>query len=170
MAGAGGLANEIRAGLEDQVATSVVAKREPKNPLDETWFGKPVRQHVKEFGALFGAIFFGVCAAKLYKGQPLSVCVLWFALGSVSAVLGYLVPRALLPLWRGWMKLAHYLSIVMTFVILGLAWTIGFIPMAYVMKLFRVKSMDLSYKAKVTTYWATRDSKYDDFKRLEQQY
>jgi hypothetical protein len=42
--------------------------------------------------------------------------------------------------------------------------------MSYVMKLFRVKSMDLSYKANVTTYWATRDSKYDDFKRLEQQY
>ncbi len=170
MAGAGGLANEIRAGLEDQVTESVVTKRQVKSPLDETWFGKPVRQHVREFGAIFGAIFLAVCASKLYKGQALSVCAVWFALGAVSALLGYLAPSALLPLWRGWMKLAHYLSIVMTFVILGLAWTIGFIPMAYIMKICRVKSMDLSYKADVTTYWATRDAKHDDFKRLEQQY
>jgi hypothetical protein len=170
VAGAGGLANEIRAGLEDQVAASLVTKREPKNPLDDVWFGKPIRQHVREFGAVFGTIFMGICAVKLYKGQALNSCAVWFALGAVTALLGYLVPSALLPLWRGWMKLAHYLSIVMTTVILGLAWMIGFIPMAFLMKVFRVKSMDLSYKADVSTYWATRDSKYDDFKRLEQQY
>ncbi len=170
MAGAGGLANEIRAGLEDQVTASSATKREPKNPLDEMWFGKPVSHHVKEFGALFGAIFLAISAFKLYRGQSLNVSAVWFTLGAVTAALGYLAPNALLPLWRGWMKLAHYLSIVMTTVILGLAWMIGFIPMAYLMKLFRVKSMDLSYKADVSTYWATRDSKYDDFKRLEQQY
>jgi hypothetical protein len=170
VAGAGGLANEIRAGLEDQVTVSLVTKKELKHPLDEMWFGRPVRQHVKEFGAIFGAIFFTICAVKLYKGSALEACAVWFALGTATALLGYLVPSALLPLWRGWMKLAHYLSIVMTTVILGLAWMIGFIPMAYIMKLCRVKSMDLSYKADVPTYWATRDSKYDDFKRLEQQY
>jgi hypothetical protein len=151
VAGAGGLANEIRAGLEDQVTVSLVTKKELKHPLDEMWF-------------------FTICAVKLYKGSALEACAVWFALGTATALLGYLVPSALLPLWRGWMKLAHYLSIVMTTVILGLAWMIGFIPMAYIMKLCRVKSMDLSYKADVPTYWATRDSKYDDFKRLEQQY
>jgi general stress protein CsbA len=85
-------------------------------------------------------------------------------------VLGYFFPRALLPVWRGWMKLAHYVSIVMTFVILAAAWTIGFVPMAYLLKVLRIKAIDLSYKAKVTSYWETRDPKYDDFKRLELQY
>ncbi len=68
------------------------------------------------------------------------------------------------------MKMAHYLSIVMTFVILSVAWTIGFVPMAYLLKILRIKPMNLSYKAKVSTYWETRDTKYDDFKRLELQY
>ena len=68
------------------------------------------------------------------------------------------------------MKLAHYLSIVMTFVILLVAWTIGFVPMAYLLKALRIKSIDVSYRADRPTYWEARDTKYDDFKRLELQY
>jgi hypothetical protein len=30
--------------------------------------------------------------------------------------------------------------------------------------------MDLSYGADVDTYWEKRDAKFDDFKRLEQQF
>jgi len=170
VAGAGGLANEIRAGLEDQVTDSVGITRAVRSPLEETFFGKPIRQHVREFGAIFGAIFFAVAAVKLYKGQALNNCVVWLCLGAVIATLGYIAPRVLLPVWRGWMKLAHYLSVVMTFVILGLAWAIGFIPMSYIMKICRVKSIDLSYRSDVPTYWVVRDVKLDDFKRLERQY
>lgn len=131
--------------------------------------GKPVRQHVREFGAIFGTICLTVCAFKLYRGS-LDVAQIWGAVGMVFAALGYLLPQALLPVWRGWMKLAHYLSIVMTFVILSTAWTIGFVPMAYLLKILRIKAMDLSYKTNVSSYWETRDPKYDDYKRLELQY
>ena len=171
MAGAGGLANEIRAGLERTV--SVVpqrTERTPKDPLDEVWVGKSVRQHVKEFGAVFGTIFFAICAVKLYRGASIESGSVWFGLGAVTAALGYLAPNVLRPLWRGWMKLAHYLSIVMTFVILGVCWTIGFIPMAYLVRILGIKAMDLSYRSGAESYWEKRDIKFDDFKRLEQQY
>ena len=131
--------------------------------------GKPILQHVREFGAVFGTLCFTVCSFKLYRGSQ-EAAQIWGAAGAVFAVLGYVFPRALLPVWRGWMKLAHYLSIAMTFVILSAAWTIGFVPMAYILKLLRIKAMDLSYKANVASYWEPRDSKYDDFKRLELQY
>lgn len=170
MAGARRLANEVRAGLEQnpQEAPKKVANQD-SSPLAEKWMGKPVGTHVREFGALFGAIGFAMCAFKLYKGavQPAQI---WGALGAVFAVLGYFAPRALLPIWRGWMKLAHYLSIVMTFAILSAAWTVGFLPIAYLLKALRIKPMNLSFKANVPTYWETRDSKFDDFKRLELQY
>ena len=170
MAGAGGLANEIRAGLENGVNLSVVSPQKHKSKLDELSFGKPVRQHVKEFGAIFATIFTVVVAVKLYRGQPLESCAPWAALAVIFGVLGYLAPAVLHPIWRAWMKLAHYLSLVMTFVILGIAWCIGFVPMAGVMKALRIKAMDLSYKTDVQSYWIARDPKYDDFKRLEQQY
>lgn len=170
MAGARRLADEVRAGLgsDPKEGLTKVANQD-SSPLTEKWMGKPVRQHVREFGAIFGTICFTVCAFKLYRGST-DVAQIWGGVGAAFAALGYFLPRVLLPVWRGWMKLAHYLSIAMTFVILAAAWTIGFVPMAYLLKVLRIKAMDLSYRADVTSYWETRDPKYDDFKRLELQY
>jgi hypothetical protein len=68
------------------------------------------------------------------------------------------------------MKFAHYLSVVMTFVLLAVTWSVGFIPMALTLKLFKVGRIDLAYGGQRTTYWEDRNPKYDDFKRLELQY
>ncbi len=165
------MANEVRTGLEEVVDTTprnVAVKK--VHPLDEQWMGKPVRQHIREFGAIFGVIFLSIGAFKLYKGDSSVAPYLWTLAGGLVAALGYYVPSVLRPLWRGWMKLAHYLSIVMTFVILSVAWTIGFLPMAYLLRVLGIKRIDTSYKTKAATYWETRDAKYDDFKRLELQF
>ena len=171
MAGARRLANEVRTGLDEVVVTTppkaVVLK---KHPLDEVWMAKPVRQHVREFAAIFATIFCAVGAFKLYRGAPLNTGLVWGGLGLVVATLGYLAPGALHPLWRAWMKLAHYLSLVMTFVILSVAWCIGFVPMAYLLKILGIKRIDVSYRSGVDSYWEKRDVKYDDFKRLELQF
>jgi hypothetical protein len=165
------LANEVRTGLDEVVVTTppkvVVSK---KHPLDEMWMGKPVRQHVREFAAIFATIFCAVGAFKLYRGAPLSLGLIWGGCGIGFAALGYTAPAVLHPLWRAWMKLAHYLSIVMTFVILSLAWSIGFVPMAYILKIVGIKRIDVSYRSGVDSYWEKRDPKYDDFKRLELQF
>ena len=171
MAGARRLANEVRTGLDEVVVTTphkVSASK--KHPLDEMWMGKSVRQHVKEFGAIFATIFISIGAYKLYHNLSSGPALFWISAGLVFGLLGYLLPSALRPLWRGWMKLAHYLSIVMTFVILGLAWCIGFVPMAYLLKIIGIKRIDTSYKSGVASYWEKRDEKYDDFKRLELQF
>jgi hypothetical protein len=138
--------------------------------LLENYFGRPIKQHVKEFAVIMATVAFAIAAVKLYKGVTPSTFAVWVAAGVAIATLGYFAPRVLLPVWRGWMKLAHVLSIITTCVILGLVWTIGFVPMAALLKVLRIKTMDLSYRAPVETYWEKRDSKYDDFKRLEQQF
>lgn len=173
MEGARRLADQVRTGLDRaEQAPGDLANRGAarRDPLAEDFFGRPVRQHVKEFAAIMAAISFAIAAAKIYKDTPPSVIASWIAAGVVVTTLGYLFPRLLLPVWRGWMKLAHMLSIIMTCVILGLVWAIGFVPMATFLRVLRIKTMDLSYRAPVGTYWEKRDSKYDDFKRLEQQF
>ncbi len=171
MAGARGLANEVRTGLEASVSQKVgVAAAVAQSPLDEIWMGKPVRQHVKEFGAIFATLFLIICSVKTYKGVPLQSSALWFALAAFFGVLGYAAPGLLAPLWRGWMKLAHYLSIVMTAVLLSLVWCIGFLPMAGIVRLCGIRVIDQSYRSGAATYWIKRDPKYDDFSRLKQQY
>jgi len=171
VAGARRLANEVRVGLDNSPPEEAhMVVKEGISTLDERWMGKTIRQHVREFGAVFGTVFLIVCAVKMYGRAPVATCASWAAAGLLSAALGYCAPQVLVPLWRAWMKLAHYLGLVMTFVILSIAWTIGFVPMAYLLKILRIKSIDLRYKANVESYWETRDAKYDDFKRLELQY
>ena len=165
------MANEVRTGLEDAPLTARADVVERLvDPLDSSWMGKPVRQHIKEFGQVFATLFFAIAAYKAYNGRPTETLLVWSTLAVVFGVLGYRAPNLLHPLWKGWMKLAHYLSIVMTLVILSLAWTIGFLPMAFILRVLNIKRIDTSYKTGVATYWESRDPKYDDFKRLENQF
>lgn len=178
MAGTGRLADKIRTGLDEERSMSTVAvsadvegpKKSSLNPLDERWMGKSVRRHVREFGVIFGVLCGVVAAIKGYKGAPVTTMVTWVASGALITATGFLAPNVLRPFWRAWMKFAHYLSKVMTFLLLSIVWSIGFVPMAFVMRLFGVKPMDLSYRAGATSYWNKRDTSRDDFKRLEQQY
>jgi hypothetical protein len=171
MAGARRLANEVRTGLEDAVVTRPAPKLVVKAPvLDAQWMGKSVRDHVREFGAIFATIFLGIASYKLYREGFSGSVLTWGVLGVIVAALGYRAPIILHPIWKGWMKLAHYLSIVMTFVILSVAWTLGFVPMSYLLRILGIKRIDLRYGEGVDSYWELRDPKYDDFKRLEQQF
>lgn len=172
MAGARRLDNEVRVGLEPQVkpAIQVVSQQPAVDPLDVVTFGKSARRHVREFGLLFGVILSGVSIYYWYRGGSASVINGCAVAGATFALLGLLAPRALLPIWRGWMRFAHYLSIVMTTVLLSLTWTLAFIPTALVLRLIGIKRIDRSYGDKRASYWDKRDPKYDDFKRLELQY
>lgn len=170
MAGERGLAREIRTRLESDLEQPMTDSSQPVNALEELSFNKPVRQHVKEFGALFGIIGYVVASILIYKyGFSLTAGV-WVAAGTIFAALGYAAPAVLYPVWKGWMTLAHYLGIFMTSVILTIAWTIVLVPIAMLLRLIGKKVMDTSYGAPVDTYWEERDEKCHDFQLLKRQF
>lgn len=194
MGGKGGLAYEIRTGLEDpsnqakpKNDSSYPEQREgsprPVNlvknsdtvkvdPLDAVTFNKTARRHVAEFGATMALVCVIFAAFKGWIRGPEALDSIFVAIGiaTLFAGAGYFTPRLLHPLWVGWMKLAHMLSLVMTFVVLSIAWIGAFLPMAALLKVFRKEVMDTSFDRKAVTYWENRDPKYDDFKRLERQF
>lgn len=170
MEGARRLEEQVRVGLnqnDDQIQPKGKVARDP---LDVISFGKPVRRHVRDFGSLFCLVGCVVGAWKLYKHAPVAEVGAYLSIGLTFALLGISAPRVLLPLWRGWMKIAHYLSVVMTFVLLSVTWCVGFIPMAFVLKCCGIRRMNVSFKDGSESYWEERDPKYDDFKRMELQY
>lgn len=170
MAGKGGLAEQVRTGLVARPRLTVIKTKKHSDPLDEVWVNKPLRKHVSEFGAVFAIILLTIAGIKLYR-YSLYTTPLYFILGAVIfLVLGYRLPRLLLPVWRGWMKFAMVLGLIMTTLIIGIAWTLMLVPIALLLKLFGVKSMDLSYGGAAVTYWEERDPKLNDFKLLERQY
>lgn len=170
MAGKGGLAEQVRVGLASEVEeVSVVHMTASVDPLDELFFRKPIRKHVAEFGALFGAIAFFLTAGALYKGHMLPAGI-YGALGALFAGLGYLAPSVLKPVWSGWMKLAHVIGAVMSTAILSLGWFLLIIPFALGARAFKVRLMDMEFRKNVQSYWEERDPKHDDFALLTRQY
>lgn len=167
MAGKGGLAEEIRAGLDPVTVESPQAK---VDLLDEIWFRKPVRQHIREFAQVFALVFLLIAGISAYKNGPNVLSNSFIALSLVTLALGYKTPRVLHPLWKGWMAIGHYLGAVMSIVILSIAWAILVIPIAIILKVMRIKVMDLSFGAKVDSYWEKRDPKFDDFALLKRQF
>jgi Saxitoxin biosynthesis operon protein SxtJ len=168
VAGQGGLATKVRTRLE--VIDGGALKKPKPSALDELYFGKPVGQHVQEFGALFSVIFLVISAVLLYKGRPIFWPSVLISSAAIFTFLGYKAPAILKPVWSGWMKFAHVLGFVMTNLILFLAWSLMFVPMAIGLRLFGRKVMDVGFRMPVDSYWENRDEKYNDFRRLERQY
>lgn len=173
MARARRLADEVRAGLNGTPdMTGKNADKVIKDPLSEISFNKPIRVHVREFGAIMGCACLVVAGIKAWahgRESIVGICIA-FAIGALFVALGYGAPRILHPVWKLWMKLAHVLSIVTTAIVLGAAWTLAFLPMALLLRILKIKVMDLTYKSGAASYWEPRDPKYDDFKRMERQF
>lgn len=171
MAGQGGLAEQIRAGLEPESRVSVVkAKPEPIHYLDELWVRKPIRRHVAEFSVVIAIVMLLIAFVMAYKDRSLATVAALFTTSLILVALGYRAPALLHPVWKSWMALATGLGIVMTTLILSIGWTLMVVPVALIMKAVSKRVMDLSFDRSVESYWEGRDAKLDDFKLLERQY
>ncbi len=168
MAGQGGVAEDIRAGLTPTSIAVVAAKS--VDPLDELSFRKPIRQHVREFGALIGLILVLPAAYLAWRERSLAtVGALVFA-GCALYGVGARAPQLLVGVWRGWMRFAEKIGVVMTTLILSVGWFLVVVPTSIALKLFRIKVMDTTFRSPVASYWETRNPKMDDFKLLERQF
>lgn len=146
-------------------------KGRPLDPLEELSFGKPIRQHVREFGAVMALVACFIAYAQEHKNHVgLSTDVAIIGAGLLIYCLGVFAPAILKPAWQAWMKFAHYLGLVMTTVILVTMWTLIVIPIGLAVKLLGVKIMDMRFRAPVTTYWEDRSDEINDFKLLERQW
>lgn len=176
MAGERGLAEQVRTGLEPQPMQSkmqevpVLRVIQGKNPLDQLFHGRKVREHIREFGALFALIFAVISAFVFYRHGSDTKALTYLGIGSVVLLLGARAPAVLHPVWSGWMKFAEKLSVVTTFAILMVAWSLLVVPMALLLRVLRVKVMNMDYRLPVDSYWETRAERLHDFKLLERQF
>ena len=141
------------------------------NELNELYFGKPKRQHVKEFGAIFCIIGCIIASFIIYKRGAVTTGASLFAFGGIIfAILAYTQTKMMLPLWAGWMKFAHYLGFFVTNIILYIAWIFMMVPIAILLKIFGKKVIDTRYDKSLESYWEDRTEKQNDFSLLERQF
>jgi hypothetical protein len=180
VAGKGELARDLRAGLEEmpmEPASSSEAEEVSQDqeaavhPLDELYFGKPVRIHVREFACVFSIIFLAIAAYGLIKNSSVANAGALLVASLILLAFGYLAPGVLRPVWSGWMAFAEALGKFMSTLIVSIAWTIVLVPVALLLRIIGKKVMDCSsYEPGVESYWEERDQKLHDFKLLERQF
>ena len=82
MAGEGGLANEVRTGLGADVMEFSPVNSGIESPLTELYFGKPVGDHVREFGALMALVLLIIGAVKGHRHDSLYELGIFSLIGS----------------------------------------------------------------------------------------
>lgn len=151
--------------MQKHIKSSSIAAR-----LDERRFGRTVRTHIREFGAVIALVLCCIAAYGAYVGSVLSTVVgLLFAALVVWAI-GAWQPRALYHAWKGWMRVSELIGAFVTGVILLAVWLALLLPTALLLRLIGKRVMNMEFRSQRESYWETREDRSDDFKLMERQY
>ena len=98
--------------------------------------------------AIFGAL-------SLYKGNHKISIFLWL-FGTIFLGYGLILPMALAPVYRVWMKFAHVLAWVNTRIILGLFFYVILTPISLLMRVFHRDVLRRKFDRSLASYWQVR--------------
>ena len=112
-------------------------------------------RELRKFGITMGIAFGLIGALLLWRERAawpylLGLSVFFFLFGLVF-------PRALVPIEWAWMKLAHYLSIVMTYLLVTLTFFIVITPMGLLLRLLGKDLLALKFEKERRSYWEKVD-------------
>ena len=113
---------------------------------------QPDKQELRKFGLIFAGMFILIFALLLPwiwdKPAPMWAWIV----AAVFAASGLLVPMALGPVYRLWMKIGHVLGWVNTRIILGLVFFLIFAPVALFFRLLGKDTLKQRLDASASSY------------------
>jgi hypothetical protein len=110
---------------------------------------------LRRFGLVMAVPLVLLAVLLLWKQRPAGPYVL--AVAACFALLGVAAPRLLGPVETAWMKMAAGLSIVMTYVILTLAFFLVLTPLGLVRRAFGGDSLRRKFDGNAASYWVPVD-------------
>ncbi len=125
---------------------------------------KKSNKELRKFALIMTIAFAIIGGIALWRGREWGQYALYLSV--FFLVTGGLLPRLLAPIEWAWMKLAHYLSIVVTFIILTLTFYLVITPLGLMMRLFGKDLLSLKFEPDRSSYWIKVDpdgsgSRYD---------
>jgi hypothetical protein len=124
---------------------------------------------LRRFGLTVGGMFLLLGLASWWRGHVLPPRVFW-TLGVLLVVPGLLVPTALGPVQRGWMRAAAVLGEVNTRIILTVFFYLVIAPAGLVLRTFFRDPLDRSLSGQEKSNWIKREVVPLDRARYEQQF
>ena len=125
-------------------------------------------QELRKFGLTVGVAFlvFGAIRSYFHFG---TFAIVLFGLGSVLSAFGLVIPKALGPVERVWMRLAHILGYVNTRIILSVLFYLVFTPIGIIARMVK-DPLNRKLHDGSTTYWVGREPKSADRAIYERQF
>ncbi len=125
---------------------------------------KKSNKELRKFALVMTIAFAIIGSIAFWQGRNGAPYLLYIS--AFFLVSGGLFPRLLIPIEWAWMKLAHYMSIVMTFIILTLTFYLMIAPLGLMMRLFGKDLLSLKFEPNRKSYWIKVDpdgpaSRYD---------
>lgn len=129
---------------------------------------KSTRKELKKFGWMVGIAL--IILGVLFLIWEKESAIYFLGTGSLLLLSGLLVPMSLKYLHKVWMTLTIILASVVTYVLLGLLFYLGFTTMGMMARLLKKPFLDMEWKEPRESYWNYREQKNIDHNHLEKQY
>lgn len=110
----------------------------------------------RQFGVVFIVFFAVLGLLGLWQGGW-RLTPWFFGASGLVALITLFSPAVLTPFNRWWMKLAAFLHMVMSPVILGLMYFVILTPVAFAMRLAGRDEMKRRWQPKASSYWVPRE-------------
>lgn len=109
-------------------------------------------KELHKFGLTMAAVLVVIGAFTFWKGHTI-----WMAFGGLGAaflIVALVQPMLLRPIEKGWMKIALYLSMVVTTILLSIVYYLVLTPIGLFMrKVLRKDLLKLKWDQHTGTYW-----------------
>ena len=118
--------------------------------------------------AMLSLVFFGAAGGyRWFRGDQGSLPLILLGLGIALAILGFVSPRWLKPIFVGWMIMVFPIGWLISHVILALIFFGIFTPLGYILKLCGHDPL-LLRKPNVNSYWQVKEQQKDLTRYLKQ--
>ena len=109
---------------------------------------------IKKFG-IIALVFFGVlCALGILTKKPVPTYL--FGTLAFAGLCFILAPSKMKPVYSGWLKIAHFIGVVITAFILILTYYLVITPSALLKRLIGGAPIPVRPDKKASSYWVTR--------------
>jgi hypothetical protein len=128
---------------------------------------RPTDRVLRQFSGIWIVFFGAIAALQMYRHRPVLAMVLG-ALAVTLGPIGLLWPRAMKPIFVGWMVLVFPIGWTVSRVILGILFYGLFTPIAWIFRMIGRDALGLKPKAQAATCWSAKPGAADKSRYLRQ--
>jgi len=111
----------------------------------------------RSFGLILAAVFLVVAALSYWAHGHFYPY--WAGVGAGLLAIAILTPRVLAPLKRLWLRLGHFLHLVVAPVVLGLTYVAAIVPVGLLTRIFGKDLLAQRWNRSAPSYWRKRPAR-----------